>query len=568
MSPSSSFLHRYGPLAAIATALVVMAVVVAVGNGDDVAGSAGPGNGDRSGAAADTDATFAPRGVTSWSRAEAAGTTGDIDWGDRCDTERGVLAYPTTGPVECFAPFTGDNGGATAPGVTGDTVTVVLYQAQEHDPILDYITGAIGASDGNADLAKTIRDWLAIYETYFETYGRKVDLVVYTATGVANDDVAARADATQIAEQYEPFAVIGGPILSSAFGDALVSRKVLCVDCMPDQRNDYAEAHAPYLASWHIGPDEADLHVAEYIAEQLAGRKAEHAGDRALRGRERSFGIVYLSNGQDAADLQPLEGALADQGVTLDQAVAYASPVDLQRDAPSLIARLKSAGVTSVLFAGDPIAPAPLTRAATSQGYFPEWVLVGAGYTDSTIFARTYDQRQWAHAFGVTFLPARVDPDGASSTDLYRWFYGHAPPAESAGLTLLDFSLLYGVLQGVGPDLTPTNFQQALFAAPPTPPDVTFPILSWGDHGYWPFTDHGGIDDATVVWWNAEVTGPDEGGNDGAGMYEYVDGGQRYLPGDWPAQPLPLFEPDSSVDLYATPPGAAAVPDYPSPADR
>jgi hypothetical protein len=110
-------------------------------------------------------------------------------------------------------------------------------------------------------------------------------------------------------------------------------------------------------------------------------------------------------------------------------------------------------------------------------------------------------------------------------------------------------------------------FQQALLAAPPTPPDVTFPILSWGDHGCWPSTDHGGIDDATVVWWNAEVRGPDEGGDEGAGMYEYVDGGQRFLPGDWPAEPLPLFEPEGSLDLYATPPGAAAVPDYPSPAD-
>jgi hypothetical protein len=508
-------------------------------------------------------------GATSWSDAKAAGTTGEIDWGERCDTRQGRLAYPARHPPECYAPFTGDNGGTTAPGVTGDEVTVVLYQPQEHDPIVDYITGAVGSDDTNAEVRATLQGWVELYSTYFETYGRRVRLVGYTATGMANDDVAARSDATQVAEQHHPFAVIGGPILSSAFGDALVSRGILCLDCMPAQRRAYLEAHAPYVVTWQITPDQADRHVAEYVGKQLEGRKAVHAGDPALRRRTRRFGIVHLSGGHEADDLVPLEAALADQGVTLDRAVAYASPVDLQRDAPAVVARLREAGVTSVLFAGDPIAPAALTRAATEQGWFPEWVVVGAGYTDSTLFARTYDQRQWAHAFGVTFLPARVDPasDGGASedgddggTDLYRWFHGHAPPAASAGLTVLDLELLYGALQGVGPGLTPRSFQQALFGGPPTPAgDVTFPVLSWGDHGFWPSTDHGGIDDATLVWWNPRARGPDEAGNQGTGMYEYIDGGRRYLPGEWPTAPLPLFEAEGAVALYDRPPPVAAV---------
>jgi hypothetical protein len=250
-------------------------------------------------------------------------------------------------------------------------------------------------------------------------------------------------------------------------------------------------------------------------------------------------------------------------GVTLARAVAYASPVDLQRDAPAVVARLREAGVTSVLFAGDPIAPAALTRAATEQGWFPEWVVIGAGYTDSTLFARTYDQRQWAHAFGVTFLPARVDPaseGGEGATDLYRWFHGHAPPAASAGLTVLDLELLDGAVQGAGPELTPRTFQQALFGGPPTPAgDVTFPVLSWGDHGLWPSTDHGGIDDATLVWWNPRARGPDEAGDHGTGMYEYVDGGRRYLPGEWPTAPLPLLAAEGAVAIYDRPPPVAAV---------
>jgi ABC-type branched-subunit amino acid transport system ATPase component len=308
--------------------------------------------------------------------------------------------------------------------------------------------------------------------------------------------------------------------------------------------------------------DELSLGLAPAVVEQLLPM-LRTIRDPALRRRTRRFGIVHLSGGHEVDDLAPLEVALADRGVTLARAVAYASPVDLQRDAPAVVARLREAGVTSVLFAGDPIAPAALTRAATEQGWFPEWVVIGAGYTDSTLFARTYGQRQWAHAFGVTFLPARVDPaseGGEGATDLYRWFHGHAPPAASAGLTVLDLELLYGAVQGAGPELTPRTFQQALFGGPPTPAgDVTFPVLSWGDHGLWPSTDHGGIDDATLVWWNPRARGPDEAGDHGTGMYEYVDGGRRYLPGEWPTAPLPLFAAEGAVAIYDRPPPVAAV---------
>ncbi len=32
--------------------------------------------------------------------------------------------------ADCYAPFTGDNGGATSPGVTADEITIVVYLGQ------------------------------------------------------------------------------------------------------------------------------------------------------------------------------------------------------------------------------------------------------------------------------------------------------------------------------------------------------------------------------------------------------------------------------------------------------
>ncbi len=175
------------------------------------------------------------------------------------------------------------------------------------------------------------------------------------------------------------------------------------------------------------------------------------------------------------------------------------------------------------------------TRAATSQGYSPEWYLTSTALADTTAFARTYDQDQWKHAFGVSTLAARVDPSISGTLFLWNWYFGTPSPTVTGGATTVpNLQTLYAVLQGMGPDVTPQNFKDALFAADATPSAVSQPSLSWGDKGFWPYDDYQGIDDATVMWWDPTATGPDEIQRNGTGMYRYVDGGKRYLPGQWP----------------------------------
>jgi hypothetical protein len=48
-------------------------------------------------------------------------------------------------------------------------------------------------------------------------------------------------------------------------------------------------------------------------------------------------------------------------------------------------------------------------------------------------------------------------------------------------------------------------------------------------------------------------------------MWQYVDGGTRYLPGEWPSEPK-LFDPNGAVAFYTTPPPGEEPPSYPSPA--
>lgn len=550
-------LRRYGPLIAILAVLVVVAAVVLATRGNGPKASSN---------AAKTAGRSHSTGALSWAQAAAEGKTTSIDWGSRCDTTTGKLKIPYYFAGQCYAPFKGNNGGATYQGVTARSIKVVLYLPEPRDPVLAYIEGAIADTDTNQQTIATAEGYAKFLQTYDETYGRTIDLIPFVATGPATDDISARADATTIAETIKPFAVIGGPILTAAFGQELVANKIFCIDCLPSQPDSYYAANSPYVIGLDMNADEAQIQLADYIGAQLAGRPAAFAGSPAMVHEKRKFGLVYITTGQ-ASEIQAdhFVQSLATFGVKLAARLAYTSPVTI--DSVGFIAKLKAAGVTSVIFSGDPVAPGSLTRAATSQNYFPEWIISGSPLTDTTIFARTYDQTQWAHAFGISFLAARTDPKLSGSTYLYHWFYGKNPPAATgAPITAALVTLFFAAVQGTGPDLTPANLLAALFAAPKPPEALTQPMITYGNHGIWPQTDYLGIDDATEIWWNPNASGPDELNRQGKGMYEYVQGGKRYLPGQWPHVAPDVFTTTGAVTIYETIPPAERVPNYPSPA--
>ncbi|HEU4841632.1 MAG TPA: hypothetical protein VFT09_09325, partial [Ilumatobacteraceae bacterium] len=166
---SSRAWRRWGPIAAIVVVVAVVAgVLIATSGGDDDGGddaatestaaaatdapasTAAPG----STAPATTSGDTEPADTASGSTAPAGGgeityplsfsdaeeQRIEVEWDERCDTERGQIAVPDYFAPECYAPFEGDNGGATAIGVTADSIKVVYYISQEEDPIINYIT--------------------------------------------------------------------------------------------------------------------------------------------------------------------------------------------------------------------------------------------------------------------------------------------------------------------------------------------------------------------------------------------------------------------------------------------
>ena len=468
---------------------------------------------------------------------------------------------------ECYAPFEGDNGGETAQGVTADSIKVVYYLGPDSDPIMDYITAAIANDDTAADSQATLETMRDYYEQFYELYGRTVDLQFFNGSGGASDEVAARADAVRIAEEIAPFAVLGGPSLTAAFGDELSSRGIVCISCNPSQPADWYEDRAPFNYGIAASSRQMNVHVAEFLGKQIAGKNAEFAGEEFAE-TPRTFGLVYIeSSAESAAIADEFVANLNEQGIEIVERLPYQlDPASIQASAAQIISKLKASGVTTIIFSGDPVAPGDFTREATAQEYFPEWFIAASALVDTTAFARTYDQEQWQHAFGVSQLSARTLPEVSGYYSLYQWFSGEEAPAnDSIGVIVPPLALLHSQLQATGPNLTPETLRDTIFQVE-TQQAISQPYLTWGDHGFWPDTDWNGIDDATLVWWDPTATGQDEIRKDGTGMWQYVDGGKRYLPGEWPEEPLALFDPEGAVAIYETAPEGEAPIEYPSPA--
>jgi hypothetical protein len=548
-----SALRRWGPIAAVVAVIAVVAGVAFVGGGDD----GGDEDGTRSTVEGPVDR---PEGAISWSMAQEQGL--DVPFPDTCDRETGRIAIPFFFRSECFADVD-DNGGATARGVTGDSIKVVAWIPAEDDPVRSLLLQRIGFDATNAEIREAYEGYAEIFQRYYQTYGRRVELEFLEASGSILDNTAARADAVRAAEEMGAFAVLGGPLIGTGWTDELHARDVVCIACPGISDPE------PTVFSLPPSSGQIRTHLATYVGTKLADGKAEFAGEE-LRDEDRVFGHLALGLGEsDERGADQLEEQLADEGVDLAEQILY--PLDPGRAAElatNAVTRFQTSGVTTVLVQADPILLPAFTQEATKQGWFPEWVMSGAPFIDTTVFGRTFDQQQWEHAFGISYFPPQVAEDINPPVTLYEWFHGERPPVEGTIPLLLIYpqvALFFTGLEYAGPNLTVDTFHDGLFVAEPTQRAVTQPSVSYGEQR-WSEPDYAGIDDMVEVWWDADARGPDEAGEEGEGIYRYVDGARRFLADEWPDD-LEVFDREGSVTVIERPPPDEVPPDYPSPAE-
>ncbi|HUR77388.1 MAG TPA: hypothetical protein VMZ22_05540 [Acidimicrobiales bacterium] len=527
-------------------------------DGDAPAGEAGDAIGDVSGDAA-SDAAAAERGIRGATSGPTLTTLSPAAMGPDCDPVTNRVRMPIRSAPPCLVSFSGNNGGATAQGVTAKEIKVVFYQPTVEAAVAAALTAA-GASNTEAEQESTMRDYVDLMSKHVQMYGRHIVIEVKHGSGKSDDDAAGRADAVDIGTRIKPFAVFGAPA-TNAFADELAARKILCI-CTTSQPQEFYESHAPYIGYTSLmASTQGYIHRAEYLAKRLNGRNATHSGDAVMRTQKRTFGLLYY----DTPDHGYRTGAnffvkhLREKyGLALKVIQEYPNDYPaVQEQARSYIQKLKDAGVTSVLCACDPIAPALITKEATKQRYFPEWIITGSALTDTTLFGRTYDPAQWRNAFGISFLTARVPETQGDAWRVYKWHFPDKDPAANNQYGVIypaPLTLALGITMA-GPNLTVQNWQKGLFSMPVSNAGlISAAQSSFGSKGIWPFTDYLALDDVTEIFWDPEPVGEDEVGNVAAGMYRYVAGGKRYLPGAHPSSDPNVFNNEGAPTVYAQSP--------------
>ncbi|HEY3140932.1 MAG TPA: ATP-binding cassette domain-containing protein [Acidimicrobiales bacterium] len=505
-----------------------------------------------------------------------------VQWVQNCDPNTGRIMMPTIYAPPCVPAYNPTNypdgsggvgnGDATTPGVTADTITVAIYVPQAGD-LRQLIQNAIDPEDA---IEQTGNNYVAMMEDLFETYGRRLNLIRFNASGAMDDEVAARADALRLFEEVKPFAVIGGPPLTTAFAEELAARGIFCFDCGLATPDSFHQDNAPFIWGPLPTPEEFLVILGDFLFSRVLGHKAEFAGDPDMRDEERRFGIVRFEQKipvfAEVMDLVDMIGSA--NGLEPKANEVYIFDLEkMPERATQIIAKMKSADVTSIVFVGDPIMPIYLTQAATAQHYFPEWIITGTVLTDSTVMGRQYDQQQWAHAFGLSNLPVKTPVANLEAYKLHQWYFGTPPPAKvTAQLIMQSLAQVFLGIHLAGPNLTPATFRDGLFNYPPTGGGPTTPRISYGHNGLFISedlgrrTDYLAVDDMAEVWWDADAVGPDEIGVEGKGMWRFANGGKRYLPGEMPETPTDAFREEGSVLTMDDAPPETRAPDYPPPA--
>lgn len=455
---------------------------------------------------------------------------------------------------QCLPKWTGDNGGATSMGVTGDKVKIVWYN-DDQNPATQAALAGIGASDSDALIREQIKVFARYYNLHRETYGREVVIEEFQGTGDPQNAQVLRADAVAIAQNLKPFAVFHHNVaIPGAFTEELGARGVICLCTTSSPRSLYTDV-APHAYTILPVLEEYYANIAEYVGKRLNGQRAKYAGPAPL-GRSgyndtRKFGLVFLEG--VGADVNPrykpavdyFKKELAKYGAKLEIDIGYQFDIaQNQSQATNIIGQLVTAGVNNVIFVGDPLYPIFLTGEATRQGYNPEWLITGTGLLDTTFFGRTYDQNQWGRAFGMSPLWVFTDDQGNSS----GWrTLDHIKPGQEKGaganVVQSPIQLTFTGIHYAGPNLTPTTWSEGLFAAPAAGGRINAPLVKFTKD------NPGAIKDFVEVWWDADGNGKDELNNEGRGILVKANNGARYQPGQWPAagpyafgdDPKPVF---------------------------
>ncbi len=442
-----------------------------VSNGSSpVAAASGPGG------------VAAASAAASASGVPAAVGTGTSVSGVDCASGKRQLATSAYGAA-CQAASNIKGPGATARGITNDTINVTLRISEGGQSAALLATAGTAADSLGADqqsVAADMRTLVAYFNRVYDLYGRHVELKVYNGQGdflaeFQNQNIqGAQADGAR-ARDLDAFADVSIVTMTQPYSEALVSQQIIAMSPVYLSER-WHRAHAPYAFGvvTPIGTRVGSF-MGNVACRRLASGNAAFAGDSAMHGKPRAFGIIHPENPEFALIGDVIDRALRSCGHAPARRIAYALNIaTAQNEHTNAVAQMKAAGVTTLMCVCDEFSPIFLTRAADQQHYAPEWMQIW--WPDP--WQRLANSSQWSHSMhtGGTSPDFLAGEIGAT----WRAAAGGAQPRAAAALHFVYPQLLslFSALQAAGPNLTPVTFQRGWFSLPST---------AAGDLGPWTF---------------------------------------------------------------------------------
>lgn len=536
-SPVGRVLRGYAPVAVLGLLLVLVGTLVPSTYRDvSAGGSTGLGEAGESGPLDTGDATTGDiRGggedITgnAVSKDGAKPTAGIAPAKGNCgDREKQIPGDPYSPP--CIT-FSGSNGGATSKGVTPTDIVVSarILNEKGFQQTLATLAGA-DIVDGPADVKRTISALTEYFNKKFQFYGRKMKVVYYDGKGSGTTELQgggqaeAEADAITSADEIGAFAELNAG--SAPFADALARKKVVAFG-MPYLSRNWHVQRRPY--NWSVATDCSIIveSVAEFSNQTLANKPAVFAGGN-LKDKPRKFAALSPENPWYVDCVDQAIAIAKKAGNKVDERITYKLDIDsMSNQAANMIAKMKDNGITTILCGCDPIIPIFLTTKAAEQGYHPEWVVAGTALSDIDIVAQLYDQDQWSHAFGVSYLSSFLPIESGIGYSAYKSVRTDEPAFAVETIYAQMYMLALGIHMA-GPNLTPVTYEKGMFAYP----GGTGPFGTWGfdADSYTPTQDY------RVIWYDPTAVSPQ---NNKRGAYVEAYGGRRFKPGQLPASNQP-----------------------------
>jgi len=296
----------------------------------------------------------------------------------------------------------------------------------------------------------------------------------------------------------------------------------------------YYQRWDPYVWGGTMECERIGHDVAEYIYKRLAGKPAKYAGDALLKQANRKFGTYVPDNAGYSRCVTITQNDMKAHGVDPGERYNYALDVSqFPSEAARGIVQFKSAGVSTVVMACDPISITFLTSAASQQQYHPEWLSIGVALEDTDGYGRLYAADEVnGHLFGMSQLGSdqKLNAKDGEAAAAYKAATGKDMPSGYA-VIYYNLMLMFNQLQAAGPALTPQNIAATTHKmAPGGGPS--------GAIGTWDYSnDHTAINDSREIYWDPNGTGYDGK----KGTYVETYGGKRFASGQWPQEDPPIY---------------------------